>query len=80
MILSAIDIGSDPEVDPGGLGVDLHAVFAVVHVLEVFLEEGNVDDFAGDEVGIVQGSSEGFGVGVGAVALRVSEVAVSEGN
>ena len=40
----------------------------MVHVLEVFLQEGDVDDFAGDEVGVVEGGGEGFGVGVGAVA------------
>lgn len=42
----------------------------MVHVLEVFLEEGNVDDFAGDEVGVVEGGGEGFGVGVGSVTFK----------
>lgn len=43
----------------------------MVHVLEVFLEEGDVDDFAGGKIRIGEGSSEGFGVSVGAVAWRV---------
>lgn len=42
----------------------------MVHVLEVFLEEGEIDDFAGDEVGVVEGGGEGLGIGVGAVTLR----------
>ena len=69
LFLPAIDVGADPEIDAGGGGVHFHAPLAVVHVLEVFLEEGDVDDFAGGEVGVVEGGGEGFGVGVGAVAL-----------
>lgn len=74
LVLAAIDIGADPEVDAGGGGVESHAFFAVVHVLEVLLEEGEVDDFAGGEVGVVEGGGEGFGVGVGAVAWMVVSV------
>ena len=40
----------------------------MVHVLEVLLEEGDVDDFAGGEGGVVESGSEGLGVGVTAVA------------
>ena len=43
----------------------------MVHVLEIFLEQREVDDFAGDEIGVVEGGCEGFGVGVGAVTLRM---------
>ena len=53
--MAAIDIGPDPEVDARGGGVEVHAFFAVVHVLEIFLEEGDVDDFARGEVGVVEG-------------------------
>ena len=42
----------------------------MVHVLEVLFEEGDVDDFAGGEAGVVEGGGEGFGVGVGSVTLR----------
>lgn len=52
LLRSAIDVGPDPEVDAGGFGVQHVAFFAVVHVLEVFLEQGNVNDLAGDEVGV----------------------------
>ena len=38
LFLSAVDVGADPEVDADGAGVHLLACFAVVHVLEVFLE------------------------------------------
>ena len=65
---AAVDVAADPEVDAGGGWVEGHAFLAVVHVLEVLLEEGEVDDFAGGEGGIVEGGGEGFGVGVGAVA------------
>ena len=67
---STVDVGADPEVDAGGGRVEFHASFAVVHVLEVLLEEGDVDDFAGGEAGVVEGGGEGFGVGVGSVTLR----------
>ena len=50
---STIDVGADPEVDAGGGRVQFQAFFAVVHVLEVLLEEGDVYDFAGWEVGVV---------------------------
>ena len=40
----------------------------MVHVLEVFLEEGDVDDFAGGEGGVVEGGGEGLGISVSAVA------------
>ena len=40
----------------------------MVHVLEVLLEEGDVDDFAGGEGGVVESGSEGLGVSVTAVA------------
>ena len=43
----------------------------MVHVLEVLLEEGDVDDLAGDEGRVVEGGGEGFGVGVGAGTWRV---------
>lgn len=42
----------------------------MVHVLEVLSQQGDVDDFAGDEVRVVEGGGEGFGVGVGADALN----------
>lgn len=71
LFLSAIDVAADPEVDADGAGVEILAFFAVVHVLEIFLEQGEVDDFAGDEVGVVQGGGEGLWVGVGAVAWGV---------
>lgn len=74
MLLAAVDVGADPEVNAGGGGVHFHASLAVVHVLEVFLEEGDVDDFAGDEVGVVEGGGEGFGVGVGSVTFEKEEV------
>ena len=67
---STVDVGADPEVDAGGGRVEFHAFFAVVHVLEVLLEEGDVDDFAGGEAGVVEGGGEGFGVGVGPVTWR----------
>lgn len=70
LFLSAIDVGADPEVDADGAGVKIHAFLAVVHVLEVFLEEGEVDNFAGNEVGVVEGGGEGFGVAVRAVTLN----------
>ena len=44
------------------------AGFAVVVVLEVLLEVGDVDDLAVLEGGVVHGGGEGFGVGVAAVA------------
>ena len=69
LLLSAIDVGADPKVDADSAGVQFHAFLAVVHVLEVFLEERDVDDFAGDEVGVVEGGGEGFGVGVRSVTL-----------
>ena len=65
--LSAVDVGADPEVDAGGGRVQFEASFAMVHVLEVLLEEGDVDDFAGGEVGVVERGGEGFGFGVGTV-------------
>ena len=68
---AAVDVGADPEVDADGAGVEVHAFFAVVHVLEVLLEQGDVDDLAGDEGGVVEGGGEGFGVGVGAGTWRV---------
>lgn len=68
MGLAAVDVGADPEVDADGARVEVHAFLAVVHVLEVFAQEGDVDDFAGGKVGVVEGGGEGFGVGVGAVA------------
>ena len=40
----------------------------MVHVLEVLLEEGDVDDLAGGEGGVVESGSEGLGFPVGAVA------------
>ena len=46
----------------------------MIHVLKVFLEQGDVDDFAGNKVGVVEGGGKSFGVGVGAVTLRVSAV------
>ena len=70
LLLTAVDVGTDPEVDAGGAGVEFHAFLAVVHVLEIFLEERDVDDLAGDEVGVVEGGGEGFGVGVRSVTLR----------
>ena len=69
LFLPAVDVGADPEVDADGAGVEFHAFLAVVHVLEVFLEERDIDDFAGDEVGVVEGGGEGFGVGVRSVTL-----------
>ena len=66
--MAAVDVTADPEVEADGGGVEVHAGFAVVHVLEVLLEEGDVDDFAGDEIWVVEGGGEGFGVGVGSVA------------
>ena len=68
---AAVDVGADPEVDADGAGVEVHAFFAVVHVLEVLLEQGDVDDLAGDEGGVVEGGGEGFGVGVGTGTWRV---------
>ena len=70
LFLSTVDVGADPEVDAGGGGVHFHAAFAVVHVLEVLLEEGDVDDFAGGEVGVGKGGGEGFRVSVGSIAWR----------
>ena len=43
----------------------------MVHVLEVFLEQGNVNNFARDEVGVVESGREGFGFGVGSVTLKM---------
>ena len=40
----------------------------MVHVLEVLLEEGDVNDFAGGEGGVIESGSEGLGVSVSAVA------------
>ena len=68
--LATVDVRADPEVDADGTGVEFHAFLAVVHVLEIFLEEGEIDDFAGDKVRVVEGCREGFRVGVGAVTLR----------
>lgn len=68
LILAAVDVGADPEVNAGGGRVEGHAFLAVVHVLEILLEEGDVDDFAGGEGGIVEGGGEGLGISVGAVA------------
>ena len=71
LLRAAIDVAADPEVDADGVGVENHALLTVVHVLEVFLEKRDVDDFAGDEVGVVEGRGEGLGAGVGAVTCRV---------
>ena len=46
----------------------------MVHVLEVLLKEGEVDDFAGREGGVVLSGSEGLGVSVSAVAWDLSLV------
>ena len=43
----------------------------MVHVLEVLLEEGDVDNFAGGEGGIVESGSEGLGISVSAVACNL---------
>ena len=46
----------------------------MVHVLEVLLEEGYVDDFTGGEGGVVESGSEGLRVSVSAVAWDLLSV------
>ena len=79
MSLAAVDVGADPEIDADGAGVEIHTFFAVVHVLEVLVQQGYVDNLTGDKIGVVESGGEGLGIGVGAVTLKMMLLGMIQG-
>ena len=56
---AGLRVGADPEVEVGLAGVEVGvALLALVAVLEVFLEVGDVDDLAHGELLVVHGRGE----------------------
>lgn len=72
---AGLRVGADPEVEVSHAGVKVGvALLALVTVLEVFLEVGDVDDLAHGELLVVYGRGEEAGVVVRAIACHSQSV------